>query len=142
MLTLWKSRVIPLLEYCSVLWNPERASEIQSIEILQRSFLCKIKGTYQLTYWELLKKFRTYSLQRRRERYQLIYTWKVLEGKVPNVSHKEDYSISPSVSDRRGRMCMTHTFCPSPVQSKWAQSISVKGPRMFNLLPKEICNMS
>ena len=34
MLTLWKSRVIPILEYCSILWNPGKASDIQSIELL------------------------------------------------------------------------------------------------------------
>ena len=38
-----------------------------------------------------------YSQQRRAERYRIIYTWKVLEGLVPNCG------IQPTFSDRRGR---------------------------------------
>ena len=142
MLTLWKSRVIPILEYCSILWNPERASDIQAIELLQRAFLRKIKGSYHLSYWEILDKFCVYSLQRRREWYQIIYTWKVLEGQVPNISHHQEFKIIHNNSDRRGCMCRINSCRQSPVQSKRAQSISVKGPRLFNLLPREIRDMS
>ena len=42
MLTLLKSLVIPLLEYCCQLWNPWKAKEIQAIEAIQRTFTYKI----------------------------------------------------------------------------------------------------
>ena len=38
MLTLLKSLVIPLLEYCCQLWNPWKAEGIQAIEAIQRTF--------------------------------------------------------------------------------------------------------
>ena len=65
MLTLWKSLVQCKLDYCSQLWNPSKKGDIQKIEMVQRSFLRKIKGTQNLTYWEQLKKMRLYSQQRR-----------------------------------------------------------------------------
>ena len=34
MLTLWKSLVIPILDYCSQLWSPSKVGEIQQIEDL------------------------------------------------------------------------------------------------------------
>ena len=43
MLTLWKSLILPILEYCSQLWCPVRVGEIQRIESIQWSFLRKIK---------------------------------------------------------------------------------------------------
>ena len=42
MLTLLKSLVIALLEYCCQLWNPWKAKDIQAIEAIQRTFTYKI----------------------------------------------------------------------------------------------------
>ena len=38
-----------------------------------------------LEYSERLVSFKLYSLQRRRERYCIIYVWKIFEGLVPNL---------------------------------------------------------
>ena len=75
MITLYKSLVIPILEYCLVLWSPNAAGLIQRLEEIQKSYLKQIKGAPQ-NYWETLKYFKIYSLQRRRECYRIIYTWK------------------------------------------------------------------
>ena len=52
MLTLLKSLVIPLLEYCCQLWNPWKAYDIQAIEAIQRTFTYKITEVQHLNYWE------------------------------------------------------------------------------------------
>ena len=54
MLTLLKSLVIPLLEYCCQLWNPWKAKDIQAIEAIQRTFAYKITEVQHLNYWESL----------------------------------------------------------------------------------------
>ena len=90
MLTLWKSLVLPHLEYCSQLWSPSTIHQIQELESVQKNFLKKIKGLGALSYWEQLKTLKMYSLQRRRERYRIIYVWSILEGIVPNFSHTEN----------------------------------------------------
>ena len=48
------------------------------------------------------------SLHRRRERYCIIYLWKILEGLVPNFSDP----IVCSFSDRRGRSCIVSHVNP------------------------------
>ena len=73
MLTLLKSLFILLLEYCCQLWNPSKAKDIQTIEAIQRTFTCKISEVQHLNYWERLHELKLYSLQRRRERYIIIY---------------------------------------------------------------------
>ena len=88
MLTLWKSLVIPILEYCSVLWSPSTVGNIQRLEMLQWSFIRKIVDRKNRNYWDLLKFFNLYSLQRRRERYMIIYLWKIIEKKVKNINNK------------------------------------------------------
>ena len=39
MMQLWKSIVIPRLDYCSQLWNPHYVGQIQELEQLQRYFV-------------------------------------------------------------------------------------------------------
>ena len=99
MLTLLKSLVILLLEYCCQLWNPWKAKDIQanvfnfnkhfffffSIEAMQRTFTYKITEVQHLNYWERLHELKLYSLQRRRELYIIIYIWKITQHMVPNI---------------------------------------------------------
>ena len=73
MLTLMKSLVIPLLEYCCQLWNKFKAKDIQDIEAIERTFTYKITEVQYLNYWERLHELKLYSLQRRRERYIIIH---------------------------------------------------------------------
>ena len=72
-LTLFKSLVIPLLEYCCQVWNPWKAKDIQAIEAIQRTFTYKITEVELINYWERLHELKLYSLERRRERYIIIY---------------------------------------------------------------------
>ena len=55
-----------------------------------------------LDYNDRLVYLKLHSLQRRRERYCIIYVWKIIEGLVPNFSN----AIVCSYSDRRGRSCI------------------------------------
>ena len=104
MLTLWKSLVIPILDYCSQLWSPSKVGDIQQIEQIQKSFTRKIRFDTKKDYWERLKQYHLYSLQRRRERYRIIYVWKILEGIVPNLSGRG--RVKDKQSLRFGRVCL------------------------------------
>ena len=52
MLTLWKSLILCHLDYCSQLWSPSAVGNIQSLELLQKSFISRIYGMHGLTYWK------------------------------------------------------------------------------------------
>ena len=131
MITLYKSLVIPVIEYYSVLWSPSGVSSIQRLEEIQKSFLKRITGTPN-NYWDCLKKLKLYSLQRRRERYRILYTWKIAENLVPNINNKFQFKELP----RLGRMCIrTHS-------SKLHDStLVVQGAKLFNSMPKSIRDM-
>jgi hypothetical protein len=133
MMTLYKALVIPILEYCSVLWSPMAVGLIQKLESIQWSFLRKINGRKGKNYWECLKDMKVYSLQRRRERYRIIYTWKVLENLVPNVNNK----IQGKDHIRLGRMC-TINYHNTTTQKFREGSLTINGPKLFNSLPKNV----
>ena len=101
MLTLYKSLLLAIIEYCSALWCPLGVGQIQKLEAIQWSFIRKINNTKGLNYWECLKSTKLYSLQRRRERYRIIYIWKILEKIVPNINN----SITSYNHIRHGRKC-------------------------------------
>ena len=86
MLTLFKALVMSRLDYGCQLWSPYLIKHINMVEKVQRSFTRFISGMAGLSYTERLAVLKLYSLQRRRERYIVIYVWKILEGLVPNLS--------------------------------------------------------
>ena len=78
------------------------------------------------------------SLQRRLERYRIIYIWKILEGLAPNCG-----IFSTSEEARLGRKCTiprVNTTARQAVQSLKEQTFQVHGPKLFNSLPAHIRN--
>lgn len=140
---IWKSLIQPHVDYCSILWfSPNNAGELAQIESLQRRFTRRIENVQDFNYWERLQYLRLYSQQRRLERYRIIYTWKCIEGLVPNCN------IRTYNSGRRGRLCaipplVSSSSCRS--KSIRENSFQINGPKLFNCLPvkvREISNCS
>ena len=138
MLTLWKTLIQSKLDYCSQLWSPSDQASITKLEGLARAFTAKISGMEKLDYWDRLVKLRMYSQERRRERYQLIFIWKVSQGLVGG------YSLPFQYSERRGATVLVPPMaigCPASVRKAKEASLKVKGARLYNLLPKELRDM-
>ena len=73
MVALFKSLVLPRLEYGCQLWSPTSVNQINAIENIQRKFTKHITGMHSLPYENRLKHLKLCSLQRRRDRYSYIY---------------------------------------------------------------------
>ena len=132
---------MPILDYCSQLWNPSKIGLIQQIENVQKVFTRKINSHCREDYWDRLRLFNLYSLERRRERYRIIYVWKILEGMVPNLSGNG--KIIPKTSLRFGRTCYIPriTSYSKKLQNLRSGSFCVKGPTLFNCMPPHIRNL-
>ena len=83
-MTLFKSLVLSRLDYGSQLWSPHLVKHIDQLEKIQRSFTKHITELHGLEYSEQLVSLKLSSLQRRCERYCIIYVGKIIEGLVPN----------------------------------------------------------
>ena len=138
MLMLWKSLIQSRLDYCSQLWSPSKAAEIKLLEDIQRNFTCKINGMEELNYRERLKKLKLSSQERRRERYAVIFIWKVAMNLVSG------YTMEFSSQSRFGRRAVIRTAvttAPANVVRAREASMAVKGAKIFNMLPTEIRNI-
>ena len=98
----------------------------------------------EYNYWQRLERLSLYSLERRRERYLILYVWKVLSDIAPNISN-DDNRIRAVHHIRRGRICMlpriNYRALASVVTLK-ESSFAVYAPRLFNELPIELRNFS
>ena len=138
-LTVLRSLIQPRLDYCSQLWSPRDQTSINKIEDVQRHFLSQMRDSSLngLNYWEKLATLRVYSQERRRERYQICFLWKLSQGLI------EGYTINWQWSDRRGRVAMPNhipSSAPSMVKKARERSVGVHGAPLFNLLPKSLRN--
>ena len=138
MLTLYKSLVLSRLDNGSQLWSPFLQKDIDVIERIQRSFTKHISGMHEMPYKDRLSKLKMYSLQRRRERYIIIYIWKIVESSVPNLT----IPIETTVSDRRGRFCNESHVVDGRIGTLAYNSFRWKAIRLFNCLPIELRNLS
>ena len=64
-----------------------------AIEAIQRTFTYKITEVQHLNYWERQHELKLYSLQRRRERYIIIYIGKRTQHMVPNIDGTMEHKI-------------------------------------------------
>ena len=79
-----------------------------------------------------------YSLQRRRDRYTIIYVWKILESIVPNLN----IPVTCYSSIRRGRLCETSHVGIGHLGTLVYHSFRFRGIRLFNAMPKQIRDLS
>ena len=140
MITLYKSLVRSLLEYCCPLWNPSKITDIQLLESVQRTFTNRIAGLQGTDYWDRLKSLKMMSLQRRRERYIILQMWKLLHCISPN-----DLGVRFQDKNRRGFMANVpklHKASLQHNQSLYDASFSVLGPRLWNILPAHLTRVA
>jgi len=133
MLTSWKTLVLPRHDYCCILWSPHQAGQINDLETIQWSFIRKCRNIHVTDYWDALNKHKLYSLQRRRERYKIIYAYKVIHNQVP------DTGLIKNQNERLGLMLKVtttrHTSTPR------YHSFNMSATRLWNILPYSLRNL-
>ena len=142
MMILFKSMVIPRMEYCCQLWSPHLLKNIQRLEAVQRSFTAHIAGLEHLSYWERLAHLKLYSLERRRERYLFLYIFKIINKLVPNLRDAR-FSVKPHSSVRGDRFCSVPSISRSSsakIRNMAENSFAINAVKLFNCLPSELRN--
>ena len=89
---MWRTYIAGLLDYNSQIWCPIKEVKISSLEQLLRSYTANTDGLRHLNYWERLRTMGISSIQRRFQRYRIIYLWKIITGLTHNfgLTWKED----------------------------------------------------
>ena len=119
-LSLFKSHVRPLLDYCSIIWCPYRLKNSKLIEGIQRSLTKRLPNMKHLSYKDSLRKLYLLSMHARRIRYKLIFLYKLINGHLdldPTVFFEfhHNYSTRGNDSKIRAQFALLdlrqHFFC-------------------------------
>ena len=130
---LWRSMIQPIQDYTAIVWAPvDLKGELQAQEGPLRNFSKKVKGTYDLNYWQRLEFLNLTSIERRMQRFRIIYTWKSLTGNVPSLGFN---TWSHPI---KGKLIIyeKNTGRLQSIRTKRDQSIFRQGPKLFNSLPR------
>jgi hypothetical protein len=139
MKTCWNSMVQSRLDYCSQLWSPSDQASIARLEGVARSYTRQVQGMEGLDYIERLKKLKMYSQERRRERYKIIFIWKVGMGMI------KGYNLPFTHNPRTGwrvTPAPVPASAPAAVRTARRSSLAHQGAQLFNMLPKGLRDLS
>ena len=75
------THIRPILEYCSCLWHTGYITDLRLLEGVQRRWTKHIDGMSMLSYAERLHALQLFSVKGRLLRADLIYCWKLFNGK-------------------------------------------------------------
>ena len=131
---LYKTYVRPLLEYCSAIWSPYLAKDIDVLEKVQMRATRLIRGIGNLSYGQRLKSLGMYTLFSRRQRGDLIEVFKILNG-FYNVKPNEFFTPAVSTNTRGHHMKLFKPHSRLNVRSNFFTQRVIN---LWNNLPKEI----
>jgi len=126
-LIIYKGFVRPHLEYAIQVWSPYLRKDIDCLERVQRSATKMVKGFYKLSYELRLKRLKLTSLEKRRQRDDLIEMYKILTGKGvdPHCFFTQDKNRYGArghelkLYTRRGRLELRRNFFSQRVVPHW-----------------------
>ena len=145
MKTLLQTMVVSQLEYGCVIWSPTDQQTIDEIESIQKDYTKKISifkrynqrlnfATCNTSYMDRLQMLKLNSLERRRERYVILYMFKFIASMVPDLGIKRNYNV-------RTKLHLVPKYCNhtnAQIQKKRRESIYVRGPLLYNKLPAKM----
>ena len=103
------------LDYCSQLWSPSDQASTARQEGVARTYTRQIQGMEGLDYVERLRTLKMYSQERRRERYKIIFIWKVGIGMVQGYNLPFIRNLSGSPRSKTVQITATRPQVPNKV---------------------------
>ena len=119
--------VRPHLEYCIQVWSPYLAKDIDLLEKVQRRATKLLPSLFYLSYETRLERLGLYSLYCRRQRGDLIETYKILNGYY-DINPTSFFTLSNTDTTRvhyrklfkfRSRLLVRHIFFTNRVVNLW-----------------------
>ena len=133
MIKLFSALVRPILEYAAQFWSPHLIRDIDLIENVQRSFTRLINNFQMLNYEERLNELNLFSLQYRRERGQIIETFKFFKNSPDSAQILFSF---PASSRTRGHAHKIENWRFKTEMGRY--SFSNRVVKLWNSLPSEL----
>ena len=127
--------VRPLVEYCTIIWNPTLKKYIDLLENVQRKFTKRIPSIQSTSYLERLEFLKLESLELRRLHFDLIYYYKILHNLTPHDPNVFFTFHNPPASVRCASPILVR---PTKGSTLYFSSFSYRSINAYNFLPNEL----
>ena len=97
----FKVYVLPLLDYCSPIWSPNKLHDIDRVENVQRSFTKKLLGLHDVSYADRLVTCNLPSLELRRLWADLVLCFKIVHKQIA-INFQEMFEFDKNCHNTRG----------------------------------------
>ena len=134
---IWKTIIQCHIDYGCILWYPlGRKGDMRALEDPLRAFTKRVKGLWNKSYHERLDIMKISSIERRVERYMLLYIWKSVNDYVPSIG----LQWNQKTQGRTGQTLLVEPIKGKVMSIKTLKANSMKqhGAVMFNSLPNEL----
>ncbi|HKJ81868.1 MAG TPA: reverse transcriptase family protein [Ignavibacteriaceae bacterium] len=131
---LYKALVRPQLEYCNQMWRPFLKKDIEKLERVQRRATRMIEGCGGMTYEERLAYTGLPTLERRRDRGDVIQVFKMLKG-IDNVDYNKYFTISNNSHTRGHSMKLIKNRSRLNIRQNYFTNRIING---WNTLPNYV----
>ena len=135
MVPIYKALIRPILEYGNVVWCPHLLKDIKAIEKVQQHFTKTIKGYYNMSYPDRLKKLDLPSLEYRRLRGDLIEVFKVLHNKYDPLTTDTLFQLNTYSKTRSNGFKL---YKPGVNSTKYRHFFTNRVIDLWNGLPESI----
>jgi hypothetical protein len=139
MMNLYKTYILPHIDYGVVVWAPYLKKDIQTIESIQRKFTRMIKGMKGLSYEERLVKLELPTLLNRRRKVDLIQAYKI-KNKIDHVDASLFQTVK-STNQKNTRSSVKEDFVVKKCRTEMRRNFfSNRVVEDWNRLPVEVQN--
>ena len=128
------THIRPILEYCSCLWHTGYITDLRLLEGVQRRWTKHIDGMSMLSYAERLHALQLFSVKGRLLRADLIYCWKLFNGKC-SLSVEDLFQLSTHTHTRGHCHKIFAQFARTDVRRRF---FSVRCVPLWNSLPADV----
>lgn len=131
---LYKSFVLPIFDYCSVVWSPYYVRDIEAVEKVQRRFTRILPVCRDLPYKDRLKYYNLSTLFTRRLKFDLTMVYKIVYQHL-DVDPSVYFRLSGDSRIRGHHLKIFHPHCRLDVRKHW---FSTRVIPLWNSLPSSL----
>ena len=138
LLTIYKSLILPLFDYCNVVWDNANKGELDRLQKIQnRAGRVITQSSYDIRSQDILKSLKWENLTDRRFRHEMILMHKIMNDQTPQYLRSQFTKLSDSNHyNPRGRE--TKLALPLPKTESMRKSFKFRAASRWNNLTDEI----
>jgi hypothetical protein len=134
----FKTYILPLLDYCSSVWNPFLLKDIDRLEKVQKRFTKRLTGLRDMPYSQRLTACGLVSLELRRLRTDIILCFKIVKSLV-DLKFDDFFVFDPNTRTRGHTLKLRIPRCQTSCRSNF---FAVKIVPIWNSLPQSLVDCS